>query len=561
MKRIIAITALLCMLCQLGFAADGFAVTYRNEVGYQRIYLDITAAANKTVSILAAAKALGTEACDFDTLANTEICYMAQKRTSSAGRLEVMFNPGVTGEIFIRIKDLSSGQHTGLSMTYYSETYIDGILADISAKVSAGTAITAEVESIADVCRLDDSLYKLSNKSAILSRIAARIKNTQQLKSEDFADIYYQESFLVYIGGNRNGTALSGVMNNSYMTASLALAPHPVYNDMGASKSMALSNAAAYARVDSIENFRADFVEQCAVAAVNSAETFDVLKDYLTTANDVFGISLAALNGGSYNREILNALLTPSFSSAAAVTAAFNTATTPSVTTPPKNTGGGSGGGGGSIKTVVTMPQTALVEQPIVAEAEAAPEEITGFNDLIGYEWASKAIIELSNIQVVNGYGDGTYRPANSVSREEFVKLITVAFKLDDVENTDAFADVSDDRWSIKYVSAAYGAGLINGKGEGLFDPEGTISREEMALILYRTARKNGAFSGDSSNASFTDISELSQESQTAIAAMQRHGIIKGMAVDSFRPHNNLTRAETAQAIYRLLEVSGGGGI
>src|SRR5659263_122016 len=109
-------------------------------------------------------------------------------------------------------------------------------------------------------------------------------------------------------------------------------------------------------------------------------------------------------------------------------------------------------------------------------------------SDISGH-WAKDNIQSLVDRGIIKGYPDGTFKPENPITRAEFCTIITSAL-VDDgviteyVTTTGTFTDVPADLWSVKYIETAYANGFVLGKGNGLFDPEANITRQEMARII-----------------------------------------------------------------------------
>ena len=109
------------------------------------------------------------------------------------------------------------------------------------------------------------------------------------------------------------------------------------------------------------------------------------------------------------------------------------------------------------------------------------------FSDVSADKWYNNAVSTLSNMGVIGGYADGTFRPDAPISRAEFAK-IAVSF----TQNTGSatynyFTDVKTTDWFAPYVTAAKDAGLIEGYSDGLFKPESKITRAEACAIVNRT--------------------------------------------------------------------------
>lgn len=114
------------------------------------------------------------------------------------------------------------------------------------------------------------------------------------------------------------------------------------------------------------------------------------------------------------------------------------------------------------------------------------PKPATGFADLANAEWSREAVEYLADKGVISGKDAGTFAPNDAVTREEGAKIIIGAFDLLKEANCE-FTDVSADRWSYAYIAAAVELGIINGYGDS-FGPTDTMTREQAATIIYRAA-------------------------------------------------------------------------
>ena len=96
----------------------------------------------------------------------------------------------------------------------------------------------------------------------------------------------------------------------------------------------------------------------------------------------------------------------------------------------------------------------------------------------------------LSELEVINGYEDKTFKPNNSVKRSEMAKLIIVAMGKDDsadlLKGTTSFSDVPSSHWASGYINLASNLGLIKGYPDGRFKPDATVSYVEASTMLLR---------------------------------------------------------------------------
>lgn len=174
------------------------------------------------------------------------------------------------------------------------------------------------------------------------------------------------------------------------------------------------------------------------------------------------------------------------------------------------------------------------------------------FTDLSTAAWAEKAINYLASKGIIKGIGGGKFAPDNSVTRCEFVKMLIEAFNLYDSAAEADFTDVPKNHWAYKYVASAYKYGLTNGKGDGSFGTDETITREEMATMAYR-AMKIAGKQIQESNVTFADKDSISTYAASAVGAMSNAGIINGVGNNRFAPKSDCSRAMAAKVIYEIL--------
>lgn len=148
------------------------------------------------------------------------------------------------------------------------------------------------------------------------------------------------------------------------------------------------------------------------------------------------------------------------------------------------------------------------------------------------------------------GYEDGTVRPNGSISRAE---VATVLFRLlkDDVRaqnltKDNAYSDVSGTAWYAAAVSTLSKMGVISGYPDGTFRPNAPITRAEFAAMIARFDE-----TAKSADTPFTDIS--GHWAENAIGKAYGNGWVAGSSKTVFCPESNLTRAETATLLNRVL--------
>ncbi len=172
------------------------------------------------------------------------------------------------------------------------------------------------------------------------------------------------------------------------------------------------------------------------------------------------------------------------------------------------------------------------------------------FNDMENAAWAKECVQYLAENKIIDGYEDGSFKPFGNITREEFVKLMVSALKLE-LSYCDEFSDVTEDKWYAEYVGAAYNAGITSGYDNGRFGAGENITRQDAAVILARAIKAE-----NSENLSvFNDESDISEYAVKPIKTLFEKGIIKGNETGNFLPKNMLTRAEAAMMIYNMLKI------
>ncbi|MFF2889514.1 S-layer homology domain-containing protein [Paenibacillus sp. NPDC057967] len=170
----------------------------------------------------------------------------------------------------------------------------------------------------------------------------------------------------------------------------------------------------------------------------------------------------------------------------------------------------------------------------------------------IANHWASSSIERALKSGIVNGYGDGTFRPDHGASRAEFVAMLVRALELPAAQAGTAFADQERiPAWSQQAIAQAVEAGLIGGYDDGTFRPSGQVKRSELAVMIARAA----ALKIDpAAKLSFSDAGEVPQWAIPYVAAVYEAGLMQGKGNNRFDPSAGMTRAEAVTVLLKLQE-------
>lgn len=182
-------------------------------------------------------------------------------------------------------------------------------------------------------------------------------------------------------------------------------------------------------------------------------------------------------------------------------------------------------------------------------------ETTVEFSDLDDFDWAKESIEYLANNGIVNGVGDGMFDPSSEVTREEFLAMLMRAYNIvPDITVGLSFADADSSAWYAGYIAVAVQRGIVNGVSDTEFGVGKNITRQDAAVMAYRIAVANGKTFDSASDTKFADDSAIASYATDAIYAMRDANIINGKENNMFAPEDFCTRAEAAVIIYRLIK-------
>lgn len=188
------------------------------------------------------------------------------------------------------------------------------------------------------------------------------------------------------------------------------------------------------------------------------------------------------------------------------------------------------------------------VSNPPVGEKEGTP--IT-YQDIEGH-WAKPDITDMVNLELIQGYPDGTFRPNNPISRAEFAALLervleNVGVEKEGEQTPTRFIDVPSTSWYYLSVNLLENRGNIphDKYSTGLLHPNEPITREEMALWLAKEV------SSDKPMPTFKDMAQI--RFQEEVRNVTGAGLLLGYPDGTFKPQGNTTRAEAVTILMRFL--------
>lgn len=214
--------------------------------------------------------------------------------------------------------------------------------------------------------------------------------------------------------------------------------------------------------------------------------------------------------------------------------------------------GGGGGVSSGGGREVKNDSPVAVVGSTTQSKGTEKKELSLKFKDLNDVPWAYPSISVLYEEGIINGINEYEFVPNEAVKREEFVKMLAEAMRLDDDSNINIFSDVPENEWYTKYINAAYQNGIVKGISETEFGVSLNITRQDMAVMLYN-AIKLKPEKEQNVAVNFMDMDEISEYAKIPVSALAEKKIVTGTGDNLFSPQNNATRAEAAVIIERAL--------
>lgn len=175
----------------------------------------------------------------------------------------------------------------------------------------------------------------------------------------------------------------------------------------------------------------------------------------------------------------------------------------------------------------------------------------------ISTHWAKNDIDFVMNKGLLVGTSPTTFGPNTGMTRGMFVTVLGRLAEADvDAYKTSSFTDVKSDAYYMSSVEWAKEKGIVSGMGEGLFAPEQTITREQMAAIILNYADFiDIKLPNVNAEKTFADNDKISSYAKDSVSQVQMAGVIGGKNGNIFDPQGTATRAEFSSVLCRFVEL------
>ncbi len=199
-------------------------------------------------------------------------------------------------------------------------------------------------------------------------------------------------------------------------------------------------------------------------------------------------------------------------------------------------------------------PEEDMEAQIVEADVSEEPEPYQIFPDVPDSAWYAEPVNALTQWGMINGKPDGNFDPEGSITRSEFLKLLAELCGKPLSANRDflpSFSDVKSSDWFYSYAYWGLKEKLINGVGGGRFAPDTPVTREQIAVFLWRFSRNVlGKLLPKDLQVSFLDSWAIHSWASVEVKGVTSAGLMHGYENGCFYPGKKATRAEAAKILY-----------
>ena len=181
-------------------------------------------------------------------------------------------------------------------------------------------------------------------------------------------------------------------------------------------------------------------------------------------------------------------------------------------------------------------------------------QSVLAFQDVRPGDWCYDAVRYVFEAGLMNGTAADTFTPNASTTRGQIVAIL---YRLEGspAMGANRFSDVAPGAYYAAAVSWASAGGIVNGYGDGTFRPNNLITREQLAAFLYRYASQKGRdVSGRTALNAFADAGQVASYAVEPLSWAVSAGLVNGVSADTLSPRGNASRAQVAVILSRFVQ-------
>lgn len=410
---------------------------------------------------------------------------------------------------------------------------------------------------------LDYDIYsKCTSKEHLLEELISidfsADESNLKAKWQSLLDILSKNTLLTYFSDTTSAEDIKMLVENKEYLEAMGMETGETYESLSESGRNAAYAIIAADSSDTLEGAYAMFKKGCLLAFLRNSRYTEVEKA-LRDNSDIADIDYTVYNKLSAEKKnaVMKAasIYAQTQSDITAICRFFENEAKKEAQNDSDGGSGGSGsGGGGSSGGSSGGGNSSYVYggqiNPSSGNIGTGNGADVSFSDLETVPWAYEAITALANKGVLSGIGGGLFAPNDNVTRAQFCKMICECFGINAQGNA-VFSDVSADSWYYGYVTGLANAGIINGMGDGRFEPESTVTRQDISVMLVRIIDKMGyAIPKYEHTEAFADDGDIAGYAKSSMYDLFSYGILTGTDGKAM-PQENATRAQAAALIYR----------
>ncbi len=480
----------------------------------------------------------------------SKIRYYGETATDSDERYQLEFALSNSGLYTAYIGHGVLAQPDVRHFLYINKTDNDSALAELVGALGAESAdLTANVlKNRKSELGLFEEIYSLADIDASAAVMYSTLKGTKSISTRDAICHAYRAMVISMLNSDSDGNTVKSLSN---YTDYLYLDSEQVAEFISDEILKNITDNLRSKEFVSESEFIDELTRQTILENIKNNDGIGIVKNLLNTF------------GGSYI-DIGTAKITDSLSSAIAEKRIFSDMDALSkfvkeYKEPQKSDNSGNSGSGSGSKNNSSgsnRGNSYIGSEAIGNPSEQPLQEINAFSDIDDVPWAQDAIRRLYGRGVISGKQDGIFAPHDYVTREEFAKMISLAFRINIVGSGTPFSDVSESDWSYPYIVTAYSSGITSGMSDTYFGKHYDIKRQDVCVMLARALdAADMALPDNGGNTEFADMNEVADYAGEAVLLMSRAGVVSGDDGGFFNPNDGATRAQTAKMIYSCINM------